>query len=120
MKQLDEERFPKLMAYLANPVSRRARTNNHVERTNRMFRRSDCGSGDRARPAEADLVERNKRPSLVLEGVVRPANAYGSTGSGEPIQGDRFGDEGPEDTDGNPLSCTWRLDASAPDHLERS
>ena len=26
------------MAYLANPVSRRVRTNNHVERTNRMFR----------------------------------------------------------------------------------
>jgi hypothetical protein len=38
MKQLDEERFPKLMAYLDNPVSRRVRTNNHVERTNRMFR----------------------------------------------------------------------------------
>jgi transposase-like protein len=38
MKQLDEEKFPKLMAYLANPVSRRVRTNNHVERTNRMFR----------------------------------------------------------------------------------
>ena len=26
------------MAYLKNPVSRRVRTNNHVERTNRMFR----------------------------------------------------------------------------------
>jgi transposase len=38
MKQLDDERFPKLMAYLNNPVSRRVRTNNHVERTNRMFR----------------------------------------------------------------------------------
>jgi transposase-like protein len=38
LKQLDEEKFPKLMAYLANPVSRRVRTNNHVERTNRMFR----------------------------------------------------------------------------------
>jgi len=38
MKQLDDERFPKLMAYLANPVCRRVRTNNHVERTNRMFR----------------------------------------------------------------------------------
>ena len=38
MKQLDEEKFPKLMAYLANPVCRRVRTNNHVERTNRMFR----------------------------------------------------------------------------------
>jgi transposase-like protein len=38
LKQLNEEKFPKLMAYLANPVSRRVRTNNHVERTNRMFR----------------------------------------------------------------------------------
>lgn len=38
LKQLDEEKFPKLMAYLANPVSQRVRTNNHVERTNRMFR----------------------------------------------------------------------------------
>ena len=38
MKQLDEEKFAKLMAYLNNPVSRRVRTNNHVERTNRLFR----------------------------------------------------------------------------------
>src|SRR5512135_2421669 len=38
MAQLDEERFPKLMAYLNNPISQRVRTNNHVERTNRMFR----------------------------------------------------------------------------------
>jgi hypothetical protein len=38
MEQLDGERFPKLMAYLRDPVSRRVRTNNHVERTNRMFR----------------------------------------------------------------------------------
>jgi transposase-like protein len=38
LDQLDEERFPKLMAYLSNPVCRRVRTNNHVERTNRMFR----------------------------------------------------------------------------------
>jgi hypothetical protein len=38
MKQLDEEKFPKLMAYLSSPVGRRVRTNNHVERTNRMFR----------------------------------------------------------------------------------
>jgi transposase-like protein len=38
LKQLDEEKFPKLMAYLKNPLSRRVRTNNHVERTNRMFR----------------------------------------------------------------------------------
>jgi hypothetical protein len=38
LKQLDEEKFPKRMAYLKNPLSRRVRTNNHVERTNRMFR----------------------------------------------------------------------------------
>jgi hypothetical protein len=38
MEQLDEEKFPKLMAYLNNPVSQRVRTNNHVERTNRMIR----------------------------------------------------------------------------------
>ena len=38
MEQLSDEKFPKLMAYLRNPVSRRVRTNNHVERTNRMFR----------------------------------------------------------------------------------
>jgi hypothetical protein len=38
LEQLDAERFPKLMAYLNNPVSRRVRTNNHVERTDRMFR----------------------------------------------------------------------------------
>src|SRR5205823_5833164 len=38
IEQLNEEKFAKLMAYLKNPVSRRVRTNNHVERTNRMFR----------------------------------------------------------------------------------
>jgi hypothetical protein len=38
MEQLDGEKFGKLMAYLKNPASRRVRTNNHVERTNRMFR----------------------------------------------------------------------------------
>jgi hypothetical protein len=38
MEQLGEEEFRKLMAYLKNPVHRRVRTNNHVERTNRMFR----------------------------------------------------------------------------------
>jgi hypothetical protein len=38
MEQIDAEKFPKLMAYLNNPVSRRVRTNNHGERTNRMFR----------------------------------------------------------------------------------
>jgi transposase-like protein len=38
LDQLNDERFPKLMAYLKNPLSRRVRTNNHVERTNRMFR----------------------------------------------------------------------------------
>ncbi len=38
LRHLDEEKFAKLMAYLSNPVSRRVRTNNHVERTNRLFR----------------------------------------------------------------------------------
>jgi transposase-like protein len=38
LEQLAAEKFPKLMAYLKNPVLRRVRTNNHVERTNRMFR----------------------------------------------------------------------------------
>jgi transposase-like protein len=38
LELLDGEKFAKLMAYLKNPASRRVRTNNHVERTNRMFR----------------------------------------------------------------------------------
>src|SRR4051812_49342707 len=38
MDQLAEEKFAKLMAYLNNPACRRVRTNNHVERTNRLFR----------------------------------------------------------------------------------
>jgi hypothetical protein len=38
MEQVDAEKSLKLMAYLKNPLSRRVRTNNHVERTNRMFR----------------------------------------------------------------------------------
>src|SRR5450432_2818588 len=38
MEQVDAEKFAELMAYLKNPLSRRVRTNNHVERTNRMFR----------------------------------------------------------------------------------
>jgi transposase-like protein len=38
MEQFDAEKFPKLMAYLDGPLRRRVRTNNHVERTNRVFR----------------------------------------------------------------------------------
>lgn len=38
LEQIDGEKFAKLMAYLKNPLSRRVRTNNHVERTNRMIR----------------------------------------------------------------------------------
>src|SRR4051794_20735995 len=38
LEQIDESKFPKIMAYLKNPLLRRVRTNNHVERTNRMFR----------------------------------------------------------------------------------
>jgi Transposase len=38
LEQLSEEKFPKIMAYLRGPVGQRVRTNNHVERTNRMVR----------------------------------------------------------------------------------
>jgi hypothetical protein len=38
MEQLSAEKFPKIMGYLRDPISRRVRTNNHVERTNRMVR----------------------------------------------------------------------------------
>ena len=38
LEPIDGEKFAKLMAYLKNPLSRRVRTNNHVERTNRMIR----------------------------------------------------------------------------------
>jgi transposase-like protein len=38
LEQLDDEKFSRLRASLRNPMSRRVRTNNHVERTNRMFR----------------------------------------------------------------------------------
>jgi transposase-like protein len=38
LEQLSAEKFPKVMAYLNNPISRRVRTNNHVERTNRLIR----------------------------------------------------------------------------------
>jgi len=38
MEQFSAEKFPKMMAYLNHPISRRVRTNNHVERTNRTIR----------------------------------------------------------------------------------
>jgi Transposase len=38
LEQLSPEKFAKIMAYLNDPVSRRVRTNNHVERANRMIR----------------------------------------------------------------------------------
>jgi Transposase len=38
LEQLSAEKFPKIMAYLNSPVGQRVRTNNHVERTNRMVR----------------------------------------------------------------------------------
>src|SRR3954451_17783103 len=38
MEQFGGEKFPKLMAYLKDPLSQRVRTNNHVERTNRLIR----------------------------------------------------------------------------------
>jgi hypothetical protein len=38
LEQLSEEKFPKIMAYPRDPINQRVRTNNHVERTNRMVR----------------------------------------------------------------------------------
>ena len=38
MGQFDEARLPKLVAYLSSPAGRRVRTNNHVERANRLLR----------------------------------------------------------------------------------
>lgn len=38
MDQWKQEKFDKLMAYLKNPMCQRVRTNNHVERTNRLIR----------------------------------------------------------------------------------
>jgi hypothetical protein len=38
LEQVSDEKFPRIMAYLRGPVSQRVRTNNHVERTNRMMR----------------------------------------------------------------------------------
>jgi hypothetical protein len=38
LKQLDGEKFMKMMAYLGDPVNKRVRTNNHVERANRVIR----------------------------------------------------------------------------------
>ncbi|MBV8266212.1 MAG: transposase [Planctomycetaceae bacterium] len=38
LEQLAAPKFRKMMAYLKNPISRRVRTNNHVERANRMIR----------------------------------------------------------------------------------
>lgn len=35
---LTEEKFAKMIAFLASPSGRRVRTNNHVERTNRRLR----------------------------------------------------------------------------------
>src|SRR3954452_9889496 len=38
VEQVSAEKFAKLVAYLKDPISRRVRTNNHVERTNRLIR----------------------------------------------------------------------------------
>lgn len=38
LEQLSEGKFPRIMAYLRGPVGQRVRTNNHVERANRMVR----------------------------------------------------------------------------------
>jgi transposase-like protein len=38
LEQLEPGKFAKVMAYLRSPVGQRVRTNNHVERTNRLLR----------------------------------------------------------------------------------
>jgi transposase-like protein len=38
LEKLEPAKFAQMMAYLNNPASRRVRTNNHVERTNRLIR----------------------------------------------------------------------------------
>jgi len=38
IEELDEVKFSKIMAYLSSPAGKRVRTNNHVERANRMVR----------------------------------------------------------------------------------
>jgi len=38
MAKLEPAKFAQMMAYLKNPASQRVRTNNHVERTNRLIR----------------------------------------------------------------------------------
>ena len=38
LAKLEPAKFAQMMAYLKNPASQRVRTNNHVERTNRLIR----------------------------------------------------------------------------------
>jgi hypothetical protein len=73
LKQLEEEKFGKLRAYLAHPVSRRVRTNNPVERTNRMFRLWEKVRSQwrRRRPLVRFVV-------LTLDRIWREAAAAGS------------------------------------------
>jgi Transposase len=90
LEQRDEEKIPKLMAYLRGPVSRRVRIENHVERTIRTFRvlekvrykwrlrrtvvrftvltldviwrETDSRAGERSRTSEADPVRHVASP----------------------------------------------------------
>jgi transposase-like protein len=89
MEQIGAEKFPKLMAYLNNPVSRRVRTNNHVERTNRLFRF-----------LEKVRYKWRRRKTLVrfvvltLDGIWRERVATGTKGT------DHSGPTGPGETEG--------------------
>ena len=77
LEQLDEQKFPKIMAYLENPASRRVRTNNHVERTNRMFRflekDSLCLTGVALEPLDLEGV--GVGPGERLKQVLHPVRA---------------------------------------------
>ena len=69
MDQLDDEKFPKLMAFLKTPIGQRVCTNNHVERTNRMVRFIGEGAvydvHPRVRQVMKDLLERADLPDYL-------------------------------------------------------
>jgi transposase-like protein len=89
LEQLDQERFPKLMAYLNSPVSRRVRTNNHVERTNRLFRF-----------LEKVRYKWRRRRTLVRFVVLRLDRVWGERATSQPKVTDRSKTNGRGATEG--------------------
>jgi transposase-like protein len=89
LEQLDEERFPKLMAYLNSPVSQQVRTNNHVERTNRLFRF-----------LEKVRYKWRRRRTLVRFVVLRLDRVWGERATSQPKVTDRSKPNGRGATEG--------------------